>query len=244
MTLARQPHSQRCEKIADRNDIIAFMKFAGFDVELAERTDGVQELTITGFDDTGDTYMLEFASITPTGENHCDKCDHWDMCEGCPYTDERAIHTSAPAPENDLLKQIRKFHAAAHKEMCKDDADELHTTFWKGQWLAYNNVAGLVEHMEDSYTSAPAPEDQLPEESEQWREAYQNGYTDGQAKAAIENERINAQVAKAAREQAETTDNILAVLKKRYRKEMAIIDYIEMIECEVESLRAQQEPQQ
>jgi hypothetical protein len=55
----------------------------------------------------------------------------------------------------------------------------------------------------------------------------------------------DAQVAKAAREQAETTDNIIAVLKKRYRKEMAILDYIEMIECEVvslkvESLRAQQ----
>ena len=49
------------------------------------------------------------------------------------------------------------------------------------------------------HTSAPAPA--LPEESEQWREAYQNGFTDGQAKAAIENERINAQVAKAAREQ-------------------------------------------
>ena len=47
-----------------------------------------------------------------------------------------------------------------------------------------------------------------------------------------------------ASEQAETTDNILAVLKKRYRKEMAIIDYIEMIECEIESLRHQPEPQQ
>lgn len=96
-------HPQRCEKIADRNDIIAFMKFAGFDVELAERTDGVEELTITGFDDTGDTYMLEFASIAPSGENHCDKCDHWDMCEGCPYTDERsATHTSTPAPASGL----------------------------------------------------------------------------------------------------------------------------------------------
>jgi hypothetical protein len=21
--------------------------------------------------------------------SHCDKCDHWDICEGCPYTDER-----------------------------------------------------------------------------------------------------------------------------------------------------------
>ena len=21
--------------------------------------------------------------------NHCDQCDHWDMCEGCSYTDER-----------------------------------------------------------------------------------------------------------------------------------------------------------
>jgi hypothetical protein len=31
-------------------------------------------------------------------ENHCDKCDHWDMCEGCPYTDERSrpVPTTAP----------------------------------------------------------------------------------------------------------------------------------------------------
>ena len=26
----------------------------------------------------------------PTVEqSHCDQCDHWDCCEGCPYTDER-----------------------------------------------------------------------------------------------------------------------------------------------------------
>jgi radical SAM protein with 4Fe4S-binding SPASM domain len=30
-------------------------------------------------------------------ENHCDKCDHWDMCEGCPYTDERSRPLPAPA---------------------------------------------------------------------------------------------------------------------------------------------------
>jgi len=109
MTPARQPHPQRCEKIADRNDIIAFMKFAGFNVELAERTDGAEELTITGFDDTGDTYMLEFASITPTGGNHCDKCDHWDMCEGCPYTDERsASHSSRPVPEVSAVDRFNR----------------------------------------------------------------------------------------------------------------------------------------
>lgn len=21
--------------------------------------------------------------------SHCDQCDHWDMCVGCPYTGER-----------------------------------------------------------------------------------------------------------------------------------------------------------
>jgi len=30
----------------------------------------------------------------PEQKSHCDKCDHWDICEGCPYTDERT-----PAPE-------------------------------------------------------------------------------------------------------------------------------------------------
>jgi hypothetical protein len=33
------------------------------------------------------------------------------------------------------------------------------------------------------------------------------------------------------------TDSVLAVLKKRYHNEMAILDYIEMIECEVMALR-------
>ena len=38
------------------------------------------------------------------------------------------------------------------------------------------------------------------------------------------------------------TDSVLAVLKKRYRNEMAILDYIEMIECEVMALRQEGEP--
>ena len=36
---------------------------------------------------------------------------------------------------------------------------------------------------------------------------------------------------------AEQTDNVLTVLKKRYKNEMAILDYVEMIECEVMALR-------
>jgi hypothetical protein len=62
-----------------------------------------------------------------------------------------ASHNPRPhpqAPETDLLKEIRKLHAAAHKEMCKEDADSEHIAFYKGSWLAYNNVAGLVEHLE------------------------------------------------------------------------------------------------
>jgi len=38
------------------------------------------------------------------------------------------------------------------------------------------------------------------------------------------------------------TDSVLAVLKKRYHNEMAILDYIEMIECEVMALRQAGEP--
>jgi len=38
------------------------------------------------------------------------------------------------------------------------------------------------------------------------------------------------------------TDSVLAVLKKRYHNEMAILDYIEMIECEVMALRQEGEP--
>ena len=47
----------------------------------------------------------------------------------------------------------------------------------------------------------------------------------------------DAAVAAQARADAEQTDNILSVLKKRYRNEMAILDYVEMIECEIQSLR-------
>ncbi len=34
-----------------------------------------------------------------------------------------------------------------------------------------------------------------------------------------------------------STDEILRHLKRKYTKEPAIIDYIEMIECEIESLK-------
>jgi len=38
------------------------------------------------------------------------------------------------------------------------------------------------------------------------------------------------------------TEDMLTILKKRYRDEMAILDYIEMIECEVMALRQAGEP--
>jgi len=48
------------------------------------------------------------------------------------------------------------------------------------------------------------------------------------------------EIAAQAREDSKKTDNILAVLKKRYRDEPAIIDYVEMIECELNALREAQ----
>lgn len=53
-----------------------------------------------------------------------------------------------------------------------------------------------------------------------------------------------SEAAAQARADAEQTDNILSVLKKRYRNEMAILDYVEMIECEVRSLRQPKEREQ
>ena len=154
-TPARQPHPQRCEKIADRNDIIAFMKFAGFDVELAERTDGVEELTITGFDDTGDSYMLEFTSITPAVENHCDKCDHWDMCEGCPYTDERATHTGTPAPDDsdDEMKL-----SGEHKDFVISEFLLVKAC----NKLAFSNHAGFALNFAKKVRSRPYIKKQFP----------------------------------------------------------------------------------
>ena len=51
------------------------------------------------------------------------------------------------------------------------------------------------------------------------------------------------QAALAATLAAEQTDNILSVLKKRYKNEMAILDYVEMIECEVMALAKQADEQ-
>ena len=50
-------------------------------------------------------------------------------------------------------------------------------------------------------------------------------------------------IALAATLAAEQTDNILSVLKKRYKNEMAILDYVEMIECEVMALAKQADEQ-
>jgi hypothetical protein len=47
----------------------------------------------------------------------------------------------------------------------------------------------------------------------------------------------DAAIRKDATLAAEQTENILAVLKKRYKTEPAILDYVEMIECEVMELR-------
>lgn len=41
----------------------------------------------------GMDFVIEdlLAELRQEDESHCDKCDHWDICEGCPYTDERTI---------------------------------------------------------------------------------------------------------------------------------------------------------
>lgn len=39
--------------------------------------------------------------------SHCDQCDHWDMCEGCPYTDERS---TAPEQHQDALMDKQYAH--------------------------------------------------------------------------------------------------------------------------------------
>jgi len=61
---------------------------------------------------------------------------------------EKDYGDESTAKQPDLLTVVRNLHAAAHNEMCKEDVDTEHVTFWKGQWLAYNNVAGLIEHMD------------------------------------------------------------------------------------------------
>ena len=92
-------------------------------------------------------------------------------------------------------------------------------------------------HATPTSPPAPAPEYQKVE----WLDG--NGIEHKEI-TRLDNEH-DAAIARKAREEAETTDNLLTVLRKRYRAEMAILDYIEMIECEVvslkvESLRAQQ----
>ncbi len=36
------------------------------------------------------------SKIATVEQNHCDQCDHWDMCEGCPFTDERRKSSNGP----------------------------------------------------------------------------------------------------------------------------------------------------
>jgi len=59
-------------RFIDRDDLIKFLKFAGFDIELTERTDTVEELAISGFDDTGDVYYFELSRpvTSPTSYDH------------------------------------------------------------------------------------------------------------------------------------------------------------------------------
>jgi hypothetical protein len=51
----------------------------------------------------------------------------------------------------------------------------------------------------------------------------------------------DALIAQQATLAAEQTDHMLDVLKNRYKNEMVILDYVEMIECEVMALRQQEQ---
>lgn len=95
--------------------------------------------------------VIEVQCLKPIEDYIYSQMNHTPEWEQAERAFQYVLHSRpypAPAQENNLLKQIRELHAAAHKEMCKEDADSEHIAFWKGSWLAYNNVAGLVEHME------------------------------------------------------------------------------------------------
>jgi hypothetical protein len=47
---------------------------------------------ISGFLTSRKFVQEKVAELRQNSGSHCDKCDHWDCCEGCPYTDERTIN--------------------------------------------------------------------------------------------------------------------------------------------------------
>lgn len=45
--------------LIDKSDLISFLKFAGFDIEIATCSKGNEDIIVSGFDDTKDIWTLE-----------------------------------------------------------------------------------------------------------------------------------------------------------------------------------------
>jgi len=117
MTAPQQAKKKDC-RLFDQNDLIAFLKFAGFDVELAKCTDGMNEITVSGFDDTGDIWCIRSRPHTSTPQ-----CPHWginrivpnddngeysgfvDSWECCKPNNDTAIRKAEREKVMDLLKK-------------------------------------------------------------------------------------------------------------------------------------------
>ena len=64
------------------------------DAEYIEKLD--EWLSEHGIDELQRMQIRTRLKLDPIDGNPCDKCDHWDMCEGCPYTEERAHRSPSP----------------------------------------------------------------------------------------------------------------------------------------------------
>ena len=134
-------------RFIDRDDLIKFLKFAGFDIELTERTDTVEELAISGFDDTGDVYYFELSHPAPSPETKQPKCDdclfrfqctllYFPPCERMARQDEQQAAAKAREKVLDEILHLIDEHtlnnrdnptAPMNKSILRKDIESLRT---------------------------------------------------------------------------------------------------------------------
>jgi hypothetical protein len=147
------------------------------------------------------------------------------------------------------LDQIKNDCAYPERESCDgcplaDGEDETRASGFGCNFKGANVLMDeILAHSHPSPQQPPVSPASATVPEEQLREAYQNGFIDGQAKAAIENERINAQVAKAELERV-LDDLVYWMYDCPFGGREGSDRCHTILAHKIESLRAQQEPQQ
>ena len=67
-------------------------------------------------------------------ENYCNRCDHWDMCEGCPYTDERPVRIGK-TPNTEANKIAEEAYRNIHEKEDPPTLKEMPTLHDKERYM-------------------------------------------------------------------------------------------------------------